>query len=97
MDRGLMWRDHPVAQILYGSSIRMTAKRAREAREVADRLAFDAWNGDARLQGTGPALPDVGRSAQRRLISAEEVHSSDRLCGVLIFAGTYALSIRKGY
>jgi hypothetical protein len=41
---------------LYGSSIRFSAERAREARLVADRLACEAWN--QRLLGyKGPAQP----------------------------------------
>jgi hypothetical protein len=41
---------------IYGSSIRASAERAREARKEADRLACDAWN--ARMLGyKGPAQP----------------------------------------
>jgi hypothetical protein len=41
---------------IYGSSIRASAERAREARKEADRLACEAWN--ARMLGyKGPAQP----------------------------------------
>jgi len=41
---------------LYGSSIRASAERAREARKAADALACDAWN--KRMLGyRGPAQP----------------------------------------
>ena len=41
---------------IYGSSIRASAERAREARKVADRLACEAWN--QRMLGyKGPAQP----------------------------------------
>ena len=43
-------------EYLYGSSIRMTAERARDARRAADKLACEAWN--ARMLGyNGPAQP----------------------------------------
>ena len=29
---------------IYGTTIRMSAERAKEARKVADRLACEAWN-----------------------------------------------------
>jgi hypothetical protein len=29
---------------LFGTTIRMSAERAKEARKVADRLACEAWN-----------------------------------------------------
>jgi hypothetical protein len=41
---------------LYGSSIRASAEKAREARKVADRLACEAWN-DRMLGYQGPAQP----------------------------------------
>jgi hypothetical protein len=31
-------------QSIYGSTIRMSAERAKEARREADRLACEAWN-----------------------------------------------------
>src|SRR5258705_10958630 len=41
---------------IYGSTIRATAERAKEARKKADRLAVEAWN--ARMLGfQGPARP----------------------------------------
>jgi hypothetical protein len=41
---------------IYGSSIRASVERAREARREADRLACDAWN--KRMLGyKGPAQP----------------------------------------
>ena len=41
---------------IYGSSIRASAERAREARKEADRLACEAWN--QRMLGyKGPAQP----------------------------------------
>src|ERR1700728_958425 len=41
---------------LYGTTIRMSAERAKEARKVADRLACEAWN--YRMLGyKGPAQP----------------------------------------
>ena len=41
---------------IYGSSIRVSAERATEARQVADRLACEAWN--KRMLGyKGPAQP----------------------------------------
>jgi hypothetical protein len=43
-------------EYLYGSSIRMSAQRAKEARQKADLLACQAWN--ARMLGyQGPAQP----------------------------------------
>jgi hypothetical protein len=43
-------------QYLYGSSIRASAERAKEARKKADLLACDAWN--QRMLGyQGPAQP----------------------------------------
>jgi hypothetical protein len=41
---------------IYGSSIRASAERAREARKEADRLACKAWN-DRMLGYRGPAQP----------------------------------------
>jgi hypothetical protein len=41
---------------IYGSSIRASAERAKEARKVADRLAVKAWN-DRMLGYQGPAQP----------------------------------------
>jgi hypothetical protein len=48
-------------EYLYGSSIRYSAERAKEARKVADRLAVKAWN-DRMLGYQGPAqpLPTIG-------------------------------------
>ena len=43
-------------QSIYGSSIRASAERAKEARKVADRLAVKAWN-DRMLGYQGPAQP----------------------------------------
>ena len=41
---------------IYGSTIRATAERAKEARKEADRLACEAWN--YRMLGyKGPAQP----------------------------------------
>jgi hypothetical protein len=41
---------------LYGTTIRMSAERAKEARKEADRLACEAWN--YRMLGyKGPAQP----------------------------------------
>jgi hypothetical protein len=41
---------------LYGTTIRMSAERAKEGRKVADRLACEAWN--YRMLGyKGPAQP----------------------------------------
>ena len=43
-------------QSLYGTTIRMSAERAKEARKVADQLACEAWN--YRMLGyKGPAQP----------------------------------------
>jgi hypothetical protein len=43
-------------ETIYGSSIRASAERAKEARKEADRLACEAWN--ARMLGyRGPAQP----------------------------------------
>jgi hypothetical protein len=43
-------------ETIYGSSIRASAERARDARKEADRLACDAWN--QRMLGyKGPAQP----------------------------------------
>jgi hypothetical protein len=43
-------------ETIYGSSIRASAERAKEARKEADRLACEAWN--ARMLGyKGPAQP----------------------------------------
>jgi hypothetical protein len=49
--------EHPKSrEIIYGSSIRASAERAREARKEADWLACEAWN--ARMLGyKGPAQP----------------------------------------
>src|SRR6478672_4092031 len=41
---------------IYGSSIRASAERAREARKEADRLACEAWN-QPMLGYKGPAQP----------------------------------------
>jgi hypothetical protein len=41
---------------IYGSSIRASAERAKEARKVADRLACEAWN-QRMLGNQGPAQP----------------------------------------
>jgi hypothetical protein len=43
-------------EVIYGSSIRASAERAREARKEADRLAVKAWN-DRMLGYQGPAQP----------------------------------------
>jgi len=43
-------------EVLYGSSIRASAERAKEARKVADKLAVRAWN-DRMLGYQGPAQP----------------------------------------
>ena len=43
-------------EVLYGSSIRASAERAKEARKVADKLAVKAWN-DRMLGYQGPAQP----------------------------------------
>ncbi len=43
-------------QSIYGSSIRASAERAKEARKVADQLAVKAWN-DRMLGYQGPAQP----------------------------------------
>jgi hypothetical protein len=43
-------------QSLYGSTIRMSAQRAKEARKEADRLACEAWN-KRMLAFKGPAQP----------------------------------------
>jgi hypothetical protein len=41
---------------IYGTTIRMSAERAKEARKEADRLACEAWN--YRMLGyKGPAQP----------------------------------------
>ena len=43
-------------ETIYGSSVRATAERAKEARKQADRLGVDAWN--KRMLGfKGPAQP----------------------------------------
>src|SRR5215208_6858628 len=43
-------------EAVYGTSIRVAAERAAEARKVADRLACEAWN--KRMLGfQGPAQP----------------------------------------
>jgi hypothetical protein len=43
-------------ETIYGSSIRATAERAKQARKEADRLACEAWN--QRMLGfKGPAQP----------------------------------------
>src|SRR5215475_6737453 len=43
-------------EYLYGTAIRMSEERARQARKEADRLACDAWN--KRMLGyQGPAQP----------------------------------------
>jgi hypothetical protein len=53
---------HPVAmgtksrETIYGSSIRASAERAKEARKEADRLACEAWNARM-LSYKGPAQP----------------------------------------
>jgi hypothetical protein len=41
---------------LYGTSVRISAERAKEARRDADRLACKAWN-DRMLGFRGPAAP----------------------------------------
>jgi hypothetical protein len=43
-------------EVIYGSTIRYSAERAKEARKVADRLAVKAWN-DRMLGYQGPAQP----------------------------------------
>ena len=43
-------------EYLFGSTIRFSAERAKEARKVADRLAVKAWN-DRMLGYQGPAQP----------------------------------------
>jgi hypothetical protein len=43
-------------EVIYGSTIRYSAERAKEARRVADRLAVKAWN-DRMLGYQGPAQP----------------------------------------
>ncbi len=43
-------------EVIYGSAIRYSAERAKEARKVADRLAVKAWN-DRMLGYQGPAQP----------------------------------------
>src|ERR1700749_1108911 len=43
-------------EYLFGTTIRMSAESAKEARKVADRLACEAWN--SRMLGyKGPAQP----------------------------------------
>jgi hypothetical protein len=45
-------------ETIYGSSIRASAERAKEARKEADRLACEAWN--QRMLGyQGPAQPST--------------------------------------
>jgi hypothetical protein len=58
----LPWAAHPQSmttksrEAIYGSSIRASAERAKEARKEADRLACVAWN--QRMLGyQGPAQP----------------------------------------
>jgi hypothetical protein len=43
-------------EVIYGSAIRYSAERAKEARKVADKLAVKAWN-DRLLGYQGPAQP----------------------------------------
>jgi hypothetical protein len=55
-------------QHLYGTTIRMSAEKAKHARHEADRLACEAWNfRNARLQRTGTAIADNWRRAQCRV------------------------------
>jgi ribosomal protein L44E len=59
-------------QSIYGSSIRASAERAKEARKVADRLACEAWN--QRMLGyRGPAQPSptVGDALNARYLYLE--------------------------
>jgi hypothetical protein len=52
---------------LYGTSVRIAAQRAAEARREADKLACAAWTKDqahARVQGAGAALARARRCAQ---------------------------------
>ena len=46
---------------LYGTSVRMAAERAAEARREADKLACDAWN-KRMLAFNGPAQPSPALS-----------------------------------
>jgi hypothetical protein len=43
-------------ETIYGTSVRMAAERAAEARKQADRLACEAWN-KRMLAFKGPAQP----------------------------------------
>jgi hypothetical protein len=55
-------------EYMYGTTIRMSAERAKEARKEADRLACVAWN--YRMLGyRGPAQPSptIGRRVERGL------------------------------
>jgi hypothetical protein len=50
------WMGAKSRESIYGSSVRASAERAKEARKVADRLACEAWN--QRMLGfKGPAQP----------------------------------------
>jgi hypothetical protein len=43
---------------IYGTTIRMSAERAKEVRKEADRLACEAWN-KRMLAFCGPARPSL--------------------------------------
>jgi hypothetical protein len=45
-------------ETIYGSSIRASAERAKQARKDADQYACIAWNN--RMLGTGAAVTDTG-------------------------------------
>ena len=48
-------------ETIYGTSVRMAAERAAEARKEADRLACEAWN-KRMLAFKGPAQPSPALS-----------------------------------
>ena len=46
---------------LYGTSVRMAAERAAEARQEADKLACEAWTKRMlAFKGTGATVADAG-------------------------------------
>ena len=51
-------------ETIYGSSIRASAERAKEARKEADRLACEAWN-QRMLGSRGPPQPSPTSRAEQ--------------------------------
>ena len=76
-DRGRPWAVSTRSRVsIYGSSIRSSAERAKEARKEADRLGCEAWN--QRMLGyKGPAQPSpaLGHALNAGYLFLEGSHS----------------------